>query len=82
MRDPFTYALHCRGWPRPSEAVVAEKRRELVKAMKAAGIKVDESADTRLYQYYPPFAPTFLRLQDVLLPVEYGGDSAGADKEE
>ncbi|MCJ1422690.1 hypothetical protein MMC29_000570 [Sticta canariensis] len=70
----------CRGWPRPSQAVVASKREELADALKAAGIKVDESADSKLYQYYPPFAPTFIRLQDVLLPVEYDGNSGKKDE--
>ena len=70
----------CRGWPRPDDAAIARKRKELVAALRAAGIKVDESADSRLYQYYPPFAPQILRLQDVLLPVEYDGSNLAGKK--
>lgn len=73
-------ALSWRGWPRPSDNVVTQKREELVEQLSAAGIRVDRDADTRLYQYYPPFAPTFIRLQDVLLPVEYEGSSDKKDE--
>ena len=76
----MTSKLCCRGWPRPSAEVTASKRQELVADLQAAGITVDEAADSRLYQYYPPFAPTFIRLQDVLLPVEYGGSSTSDKK--
>ena len=47
-----------------------QKRAELEEELQARGITVVPGADTKLYQYYPPFAPFWLRLQDVLLPVE------------
>ena len=74
------FFVHCRGWPRPSETVVASKRKELIAALKEAGLQVDESADSRLYQYYPPFAPTFIRLQDICIPVKYEGVHAPSKK--
>lgn len=80
MVDDFAICIFHRGWPRPSDNVVTQKREELVEQLSAAGIRVDRDADTRLYQYYPPFAPTFIRLQDVLLPVEYEGSSDKKDE--
>lgn len=45
------------------------KKEELLSALKEAGIHV-EDASPKLAQYYPPFAPRFIRLQDLLLPVK------------
>ena len=59
----------CRGGPLPREELVAEKKRELVAELETAGVEVQRDVTTRLLQYYPPFAPRWLRLQDVLLPV-------------
>ena len=38
-------------------------------ALVQANIPVEEDAPVRVYQYYPPFAPGWLRLNEVLLPV-------------
>jgi len=62
--------LHSRGGPRPTEEVVEAKKQELLTALKEAGIVAEEGASPKLNQYYPPFAPRFIRLQDVLLPVK------------
>ncbi len=45
------------------------KNQELLSALKEAGIEV-EDASPKLAQYYPPFAPRFIRLQDLLLPIK------------
>ncbi len=45
------------------------KKQELLMALKEAGIEV-EGCSPKLMQYYPPFAPRFIRLQDLLLPVK------------
>ena len=66
--------LTCRGGGRTDEAVITAKRSELEAVLKRAGISVPHGSRSRLYEYYPPFAPSWLRLHDVLLPVE--GDPA------
>ncbi|KAK9846423.1 hypothetical protein WJX81_003525 [Elliptochloris bilobata] len=64
-------AISWRGGPRPTDDLVATKRKELEAVLQEAGVHVNPSAKTKLYQYYPPFAPRWVRLQDVLLPVDY-----------
>ena len=59
----------CRGGARPTECLVESKKEELLLALKEAGIDA-EDAKPKLAQYYPPFAPRFIRLQDLLLPVK------------
>ncbi|KAK9865342.1 hypothetical protein WJX84_002543 [Apatococcus fuscideae] len=64
----------------PSQQLVDKKTKLLLDALLQHGIKVDEAAKTRLYQYFPPWTPFWLRTQDVLLPVDLEftrvGDSA------
>lgn len=62
-------AISWRGGPRPQEHIVEAKKQELLLALKVAGIEV-EDCSPKLMQYYPPFAPRFIRLQDLLLPVK------------
>ncbi|KAK9827027.1 hypothetical protein WJX74_003923 [Apatococcus lobatus] len=57
----------------PSQQLVDKKKKILVDSLLQHGIKTDESAKARLYQYYPPWTPFWLRTQDVLLPVDYEG---------
>lgn len=47
-----------------------QKKQELLAALEGTGINVDASASPKLNQYYPPFAPRFIRLQDLLLPIK------------
>jgi hypothetical protein len=49
--------------------VVEQKKQELLSALEGTGILVNADASPKLQQYYPPFAPRFIRLQDLLLPV-------------
>ena len=51
------------------EQLMNAKKKELVTAMRAAGIEV-EDAPMKLLGYYPPFAPRWIRLQELLLPVK------------
>ena len=50
--------------------IVQDKEAALKKTLAEAGIEVEDKADTKLYQYWPPFAPTPLKEYDVLLPVK------------
>lgn len=51
--------------PFPSEAVVEEKKSLLVAALKEEGLQAEGGAV--LCQYYPPFAPGFIRKNEVLV---------------
>ena len=51
------------------EQLMNAKKKELVTGMRAAGIEV-EDGPMKLLGYYPPFAPRWIRLQEVLLPVK------------
>ena len=42
-------------------------------AMRAAGTEV-EDAPMKLLGYYPPFAPRWIRLQEILLPVKHASE--------
>ena len=42
----------CRGGPRPTDELVAAKRKELEEALQINGIPVNPDAKTKLYQYY------------------------------
>lgn len=68
----------CRGGS-PSEEEVQDKKDKLVAILKQHDITVKDTTSTHLWQYYPPFAPNWLRLQEVLLPIEVDGE---ADAEE
>lgn len=68
----------CRGGS-PSEEEVQDKTDKLFAILKQHDITVKDTTSTHLWQYYPPFAPNWLRLQEVLLPVEFDGE---ADAEE
>ena len=47
-----------------------KKKTELEAVLAKHGLDVVENASTRVWQYYPPFAPNFLKLHEVLLPVK------------
>ena len=68
----------CRGGS-PSEEEVQDKKDKLGAILKQHDITVKDTASTHLWQYYPPFAPNWLRLQEVLLPIEVDGE-ADADE--
>ena len=68
MEDPLSHI--CRGGARPTEAMVDAKKAELIAEASKHGVSVDASASPQLLQYYPPFAPSWVRLQDVALPVQ------------
>ena len=70
--------LHCRGGS-PSEGEVQQKKQKLISILKQHDVTVKESSNTHLWQYYPPFAPNWLRLQEVLLPIEIDTADTDAD---
>jgi len=59
---------YCRG-ASPREAAVEEKKTELLALVAENGLELMPDAPTRVWQYYPPFAPNFLKLHEVLLPI-------------
>lgn len=59
----------------PRESLIEEKRQELISVLRANSIAVDEEAAVKVYQYYPPFAPAWMRLNEVLLPVDVPDES-------
>ena len=59
----------CRG-SSPREEAVEKKKTELEAVLAKHRLEVVENASTRVWQYYPPFAPNFLKLHEVLLPVK------------
>ena len=65
----------------PSEEVIKKKEEELRTALADAGVEVEEGADTRVYQYWPPFAPGPIKEYDVLLPVKKHTVPSGLSKE-
>lgn len=69
MSSPLAWAC-CRGGPLPREDLTDKKKQELVAALKEADIDVKSSSPVTLNQFHPPFAPRFIRLQELLLPVE------------
>lgn len=70
--------LAYRGAP-PSEEEVQQKKQKLISVLKQHDVTVKESSSTHLWQYYPPFAPNWIRLQEVLLPVELEIGEPGAN---
>lgn len=63
-------AISWRGYPTPSEEVIKAKEDALKEALADAGIELADKPDTKLYQYWPPFAPTPIKDYDVLLPIK------------
>jgi len=61
--------MRCRGGS-PSEEEVQQKKEKLASILKQHDVTVKDTTSTHLWQYYPPFAPNWLRLQEVLLPIE------------
>jgi SOUL heme-binding protein len=55
---------------------VEQKRLELEAALRQSGIEVEPEAHVKLLQYYPPFAPGWIRLNELLLDVDEPPDSA------
>ncbi|CAL5219370.1 g1190 [Coccomyxa viridis] len=62
-------AIAWRGGPWAREQLINAKKEELISVMKAAGIDI-EDGPKKLLGYYPPFAPRWIRLQEILLPVK------------
>lgn len=54
----------------PREAAVEKKKTELEAVLVKHGLEIPADAPTLVWQYYPPFAPNFLKLHEVLLPVK------------
>ena len=54
----------------PREAEVDARKLELLAVLKGSGLKATPGQTTHVWQYYPPFAPNWMRLNEVLLPVE------------
>lgn len=63
-------AISWRGYPAPTESVVRDKEQQLRNALKGEGVEVADNALTKVYQYWPPFAPGPIKEYDVLLPVK------------
>ena len=68
----FDLSTSCSG-AAPSQEVVDQKKQQLLSVLKQHDISVTDSSNTRLWQYYPPFAPSWIRLNEVLLPIEAKG---------
>jgi hypothetical protein len=62
-------ALSFRG-SSPREPQVEARKQQLLDMLKKHDITPTSGGNTRVYQYYPPFAPGFIRLNEVLIPVE------------
>lgn len=60
----------CRGGPWARDQLILAKKEELIAELKGAGIEVEAEAPMKLLGYYPPFAPRWIRLQEILLPVK------------
>lgn len=69
-----------RGYPTPNEEVIKKKEAALKEALAEAGIELEDKADTKVYQYWPPFAPTPIKECDVLLPVKKHTVPSGLQK--
>ena len=59
----------CRG-KAPREAQVEDKKMELMGVLKSSGLRPTPGQTTHVWQYYPPFAPNWMRLNEVLLAIE------------
>lgn len=64
----------------PSEEEVQAKKDKLASILKQHDITIKDMSSTHLWQYYPPFAPNWLRLQEVLLPIAAGNGRSDADE--
>ena len=69
LSSPLAWVC-CRGGALPREDLTDKKKQELVAALKKAQIDVKSSSPVTLNQFHPPFAPRFIRLQELLLPVK------------
>jgi len=63
-------AIAWRGGPWARDQLIDAKKKELIAELKGAGIEVEAEAPMKLLGYYPPFAPRWIRLQEILLPVK------------
>lgn len=54
----------------PREPQVEQWRQELLTLLQKHDITPLQGASTRIFQYFPPFAPGFIRLNEILLPVD------------
>ena len=78
MMPPFNVQAACRGGS-PSEQEVQQKKDKLISILKRNDVTVKDTSSTHLWQYYPPFAPNWLRFLEVLVPVEADGLSPNDD---
>jgi len=49
---------------------VEDRKVELMGVLKSSGLRPTPGQTTHVWQYYPPFAPNWMRLNEVLLAVE------------
>lgn len=66
----------------PREPQVEERRQELLSLLKAHNVNPAKDGTTRVFQYYPPFAPGFIRLNELLLPVKAPSLGESSTKDE
>ena len=62
--------LYLRRGKSPREAEVEKRKLELLGVLKNSGLRATPGQTTHVWQYYPPFAPNWMRLNEVLLAVE------------
>lgn len=54
----------------PREPQVEQRRQELLALLRTHNVSPIQGGATRVFQYFPPFAPGFIRLNELLLPVD------------
>lgn len=57
----------CRRGKSPGEAEVEARKAQLLALLKKHDISVPSDANPKVYQYHPPFAPNWMRLNEVRL---------------
>lgn len=73
-----TFAAYAWRGASPKPAEVEDKKQKLLAALKQHDVTAEDTDKSYLWQYYPPFAPSWIRLQEVLVPVEAPSDANGA----
>jgi hypothetical protein len=73
-----TFAAYAWRGSSPKPAEVDDKKQKLLAILKQHDVTVKNTDKTHLWQYYPPFAPSWIRLQEVLVPIEAPADANGA----
>lgn len=83
IREVPARTLAALGWSGgvPSEKKMEEKADQLRSLLKEAGVRINEEANVHLWQYHPPFAPIWMRLNEILLEVEdFDSEEEDSDK--